>query len=469
MATPTYTPIQTYTVSGTSTSSVTFGAGNTLPQTYTDLILICSGTVTAGADIGLRFNSDSGANYSFTQIKGNGTAASSSRSSSQTFAWVDWAGFTTSQGQSITHIQNYANNTTYKTTLSRFGQAGNATDSVVTLWRGSTGSATQAITQIDAIVNGANFGNGFTLTLYGIANAAIGAPKATGGIITYDNTYYYHTFGLSGTFTPQQSLTADVLLVAGGGGGGSGLGGAGGAGGVRALASQSLTATGYAVTVGSGGSGGAGGSSYTNGSPGGSSSLIGGALSISASGGGYGGTGGANAGGSGGSGGGGGGSGGATGAGGSGNSGSYSPVEGYAGGAGNQTNSPNITGGGGGGAGAIGETPNVSGGTGVGGIGVTSTFINAIGTTAGVGYPYSGNYYFGAGGGGGNFNPPIVLGGIGGGGAGGNDQNGTQNASNAVALTGSGGGGGGYTGVSSGKGNGGNGGSGVVIIRYLKA
>jgi hypothetical protein len=167
----TYTPIATNTISGTSTNSITFGSGNTLPQTYTDLILICSGATTAGADIGLRFNGDSGSNYSFTQIKGNGSAASSSRVASVTYAYVDWAGFTTSQGQSIIHIQNYANNTTYKTTLSRFGQAGNATDSVVTLWRGSTGSATQAITQIDVNVVGANFANGFTISLYGIAAA----------------------------------------------------------------------------------------------------------------------------------------------------------------------------------------------------------------------------------------------------------------------------------------------------------
>jgi hypothetical protein len=167
----TYEPIATTTISGTSTNSVTFGSGNTLPQTYTDLILICSGSVTSQADIGLQFNGDTGTNYSFTQIRGNGTAVSSSRATSQNYAWVDWAGFTTSEGQSITHIQNYTNTTTYKTTISKFGQAGNAIDSVITLWRGSTGSATQAITKIDVKIVGANFGNGFTITLYGIAAA----------------------------------------------------------------------------------------------------------------------------------------------------------------------------------------------------------------------------------------------------------------------------------------------------------
>ena len=467
MATTTYEPIETYTL-GSAASSITFGTGGTIPQNYTDLIIVVTAAQTGGGsgDLALQFNSDTGSNYSPTNLSGGFGSASSVRFASATSMRLTNLAYLDSViGTYIIQIQNYSNSTTFKTALTRGSNASSGVNLNAGLWRN-----TNAITSIKVLQTGTNATSitaGSTFTLYGIANADIGA-KATGGVITYDNTYFYHTFGVSGTFTPTASLTADVLLVAGGGGGGSGIGGAGGAGGVRALASQSLTATAYAVTVGSGGGGGAGGSSFTNGTVGGNSSLIGGALSISASGGGYGGTGGSNAGGSGGSGGGGGGSGGTTGAGGSGNAGSYSPVEGYAGGAGNQGNSPNITGGGGGGAGAIGQTPNVSSGTGVGGIGATSTFINSIGTTAGVGYLSSGNYYFGAGGGGGNFNPPFVSGGIGGGGAGGNDQTPTINATNAVMNTGSGGGGGGYNGVSSGKGNGGNGGSGIVVVRYLK-
>ena len=61
-----------------------------------------------------------------------------------------------------------------------------------------------------------------------IASAKRAGAKATGGTITTDGTYWFHTFTSSGTFTPTQSLTADMVVVAGGGGGGGGGRGASG-------------------------------------------------------------------------------------------------------------------------------------------------------------------------------------------------------------------------------------------------
>jgi len=61
------------------------------------------------------------------------------------------------------------------------------------------------------------------------------SPKATGGTITSDATYWYHTFSANGTFTPLLSISGcEVLIVAGGGGGGYGsaASGGGGAGGL---------------------------------------------------------------------------------------------------------------------------------------------------------------------------------------------------------------------------------------------
>jgi len=82
----------------------------------------------------------------------------------------------------------------------------------------------------------------------------------TGGTITTHGVYKVHTFTGSGTFTTNVAGTADILLVAGGGGsggshagaggGGGGAGGGGGGGGVRALSSQSVSAAGHTVTVG---------------------------------------------------------------------------------------------------------------------------------------------------------------------------------------------------------------------------
>ena len=55
----TYEPLATTTGTGSSTT-VTF---TTIPQTYTDLVLVCSDINAQTTDIGVRFNNDSGSNY----------------------------------------------------------------------------------------------------------------------------------------------------------------------------------------------------------------------------------------------------------------------------------------------------------------------------------------------------------------------------------------------------------------------
>ena len=141
MATNTYVALDKITVS-TNTPYVDF---TNIPSTYTDLVLICSAATSSGSsDIGLQFNSDTTSAYSFLQIRGNGTTAVSSRSSNTSYAWINWAGFTTSLGQAIVHINNYSNSTTYKTVLSRFGQAANATDSVTATWRNTAFNSTSS-------------------------------------------------------------------------------------------------------------------------------------------------------------------------------------------------------------------------------------------------------------------------------------------------------------------------------------
>jgi hypothetical protein len=83
---------------------------------------------------------------------------------------------------------------------------------------------------------------------------------ASGGTVTYDGNYVIHTFTNSGTFTINQAVNAEVLVVAGGGGGGAGINGyggsgGGGAGGVIYNANYSISANSYSVTVGAGGAG----------------------------------------------------------------------------------------------------------------------------------------------------------------------------------------------------------------------
>jgi hypothetical protein len=423
----TYTELRKTTV-GTATASVTLDL--TGISGYTDLVLVVEGIATANSTstLSLQFNGDTASNYSGTRLSGNGSTASSDRYSTAT---VMGGGLITSSVRfnNIINIQNYSNTTTFKTVLFRSNVSDSLVRTSVNLWR-----STAAITQIDVLATATTFASGTTLSLYGIANADQGAAKATGGIITEDSQYWYHTFGASSAFIPKQSLTCDVLVVAGGGGtAGSDLGGGGGgAGGLLAFTSQALTAISYNVTVG------AGGVAQTNGNNSQFASLT---ASVG------GGKGATNA---------------AVGSvGGSGGGGAYATyTTGYAASPSGQGNAGGNgftasfygVGGGGGGAGAVGVNGNATNaGNGGAGVNTYSSWLSATGLGV--------SGFIAGGGGGGAYNGIQSIGGSGGGGAGG------RNGGAAIAGTVNTGGGAGGAGE---NGAGANGGSGVVIVRYAK-
>ena len=293
--------------------------------------------------------------------------------------------------------------------------------------------------------------------------------SATGGEITTSGQYTIHTFKQNGVFNINNApanAEFDILIVGGGGGGGANRGGGGGGGGLIYETNQTMTGGTYNVTVGAGGSG-AGTGPASNATQGGSSSIIGPSVSLTALGGGRGGS--AN--------------GGHTRNGGSGGSGGGSAYnsrgnnptagagtsgQGNSGGrTGNlNTNDPRNTGGGGGAgaAGTGGYSPNMNGSDDYGtdpngGVGLQ---VDISGTNS---------YYAGGGGGSSGKGPEERqgyttanrgLGGNGGGGDGGASNASPHLGTDGIANTGGGGGGSSaYTGAS--------GGSGVVIIRYKTA
>ena len=100
--------------------------------------------------------------------------------------------------------------------------------------------------------------------------------SATGGTVTEVGSRTIHTFTSPGPFTVNGSITADILVVAGGGAGGrgswtSGSGsegaGGGGAGGLRYRSSTPISAGTYDVEVGTGGAGGTNSDLFSSGSP----------------------------------------------------------------------------------------------------------------------------------------------------------------------------------------------------------
>jgi hypothetical protein len=153
----TYDRIATQTL-GSSAASVTFSS---ISGSYTDLVLIQNSTGSSGTTAShLRFNGDTGNNYSRTRILGNGSSASSFRETNQSKIAADAPN--TSISTTIWNIMNYSNATTNKTVLYH----DNSTSFVVAqvgLWRD-----TSTITSLSVAANTGNYIAGSTFTLYGI-------------------------------------------------------------------------------------------------------------------------------------------------------------------------------------------------------------------------------------------------------------------------------------------------------------
>jgi hypothetical protein len=155
----TMTPIATNTLTATA-SAITFSS---IPQTYTDLVLVINGQSNNGSAgyIATIFNGDTTALYSTTRFLGDG----SNRYSGQNFTLggTMWG----SMGTVIHQIQNYSNTTTFKTFLTRDNNAANRVGITVSLYRSTT-----AITSVGlSCPDGSGFASGSTFTLYGIKAA----------------------------------------------------------------------------------------------------------------------------------------------------------------------------------------------------------------------------------------------------------------------------------------------------------
>lgn len=387
--------ISTYTVGSGGISTISFSS---IPQTYTHLLLKISAEASAGAGSILVKANGNSSNYATVQLAGNGTttvattgvgAGTSAYDAGLTSDIANYGNYFFSTTDMF--IPNYTNSGYKPVSVDNNNEKAGVGAYLV--MSGSLWSNTSAITSLDLTIQGSGtFAQYTKADLYGLTATYTGA-KATGGVITSDSTYYYHTFYTSGVFTPNQTVSADYLVVAGGGGGGSTFGdwggGPGGAGGYRTFSGVSFAnATNYAVTIGAGGTSTAGAGS--TGGKGGNSSVIGGAISSTSTGGGGGGTtkenGGVQTNGQA------GGSGGGAPqntisvSAGTGNQGGYTPVEGYAGGAVNG-NSPYVAGQGGG-ASAVGLSNSAQSPT---GIATTNGTSNSISGTSVV---YSRGGYF---------------------------------------------------------------------------
>ena len=157
--TATYEKIDATTLTSTS-SSVTFSS---IPGTYTDLVLIQNSIATSEFNIWVRFNSDTGNNYSYTYIVGDGAGGGETGRSSN-YSYMDAGGVNTSPATTaIFYINNYSNTTTFKNLFSRVGSTSKVLGMYIGMWR-----STSAITSVTTLASSSTFASGSTFTLYGI-------------------------------------------------------------------------------------------------------------------------------------------------------------------------------------------------------------------------------------------------------------------------------------------------------------
>jgi hypothetical protein len=452
--------IEAKTVTGSSTAIVEF---TSIPQTYTDLYITTSGRTNESFDdnwVKMTFNNTGGTSNNSVTIRGNGTnVAFGTRLTSDFMHGVDVPAATATANffnNASVYIPNYTSAYNKSASLDSATQTDGTYCYLALTGTLLTNTAAISSVKFETFTGGSVFVANTTFYLYGISNTIASGAKATGGYVTEDASYFYHTFLSSGVFTPTQSLTCDFLVIAGGGGGSNGGGGAGGlrssvgtTGGGGILESPlSVTATSYAITVGAGGAGqNAGSLAGTNGN----NSIF---STVTSTAGGGGGAqvnsseqNGKN-----------GGSGGGTGFGRPGPSGTVgtgTANQGFDGGQSYSDQTTYTAGGGGGGAGAVGASVNSANGNGAnGGAGVAISAL-AIPTFTGRNNAYAGG---GAGASAAAQGKQQGIGGLGGGG------NGAEAATNPGASN-TGSGGGGRNDSSSAAGSGG---SGLVVIRYAK-
>lgn len=163
----TYEPISSTTVGSGGVANVEF---TSIPGTFTDLVVVFHGLgETSTTNLDMRFNSDTGSNYSFTRLFGNGTSAGSNRQSSQNVLRTSYDATLVSSAYTteVIQIMSYANTNVYKTALVSAARAGSGVDRVVGLWR-----STSAITSVTLFHPSTDIGEGSVVSLYGIKAAA---------------------------------------------------------------------------------------------------------------------------------------------------------------------------------------------------------------------------------------------------------------------------------------------------------
>jgi hypothetical protein len=159
MPTPTYVALATTTLTS-ATTTITLSS---IPSTFRDLVLIVNYGAVNGTQLGLRFNGDTGSNY--TRVYGEYIYSSVGQAADTgNYGYV--GAYDGGPATLICHIMDYATTDKHKTFLAR-GDSSTAVKMTALRW-----ANTAAITSISVSTpaNPVDMPIGTTINLYGIAS-----------------------------------------------------------------------------------------------------------------------------------------------------------------------------------------------------------------------------------------------------------------------------------------------------------
>jgi hypothetical protein len=157
MPTPTYVSLGTITLASTD-SEIVFSS---IPATYRDLVLVHVGATSAEDQIRIRFNSDTGSNYSFVQMGGD---SSGTFSTSGTLDGARISFGSTAINSTIVHIMDYSASDKHTTLLSRANKGAGDVRAHAARW-----ANTAVVTTVSFYPITGTFSVGTQVSLYGIA------------------------------------------------------------------------------------------------------------------------------------------------------------------------------------------------------------------------------------------------------------------------------------------------------------
>jgi hypothetical protein len=163
----------TWTLLATANAAgLTAGTFTSIPQSYTDLVIVCNTRVTSAWDIqAFQLN---GAGSGYDQIYSEGSGNTSGAGTAQIAYRVNYIPGTSYSGvwdTSVYHLNRYSQSNTYKTLLTQGGAAANGSffaQSTVSTYAGAGSFVTSIVW---GTANGGTYASNSTIKLYGIAAA----------------------------------------------------------------------------------------------------------------------------------------------------------------------------------------------------------------------------------------------------------------------------------------------------------